>query len=490
MNDTTRRRAFAPAILAATLTAALMIPPTAASAATDPSDAESTLSAASAPIDSATAVELSAALAAETTDASATPRAGADIPDTPLGAHLSWFLAALASPADVDTQAIAERFDPAFIDAVGGAQALVDTIASLATLGPFTVDAVEESTGAIGALTTTPNGRFVMQLFTGPSGTIRSLLVQPFEEAPPQATSWDELAERVADTGSPTRLTVFDVSGKRTVVDHRFGDLAGAQPSGSMFKLFVLIAVTDAVDRGRLSWDDVLHVTDEVRSLPSGTYQDEPTGTPHTVRETALAMISVSDNTATDMLIAALGGTAAVEKAMKRAGVDRKQNRPMITTRQLFELGWGSGDLNERWRDANHGQRKKMLRAVDRAALTTTVGDVTTPVWQDGLDWFYTDRDLAAAHQRLRALSDTAAGEPLTEILGTNPGVDFGDDWDRVQFKGGSSIGVLGGSWLLERGSERYVVTIQFASTDIAVVPSPQRMTFLVADAAGLLAAE
>lgn len=490
MDDTTRRRRFAPAVLAATLTAALLIPPTAASAATDPSDAEATLTAASAPIDAAAARELSTALTAHTSEDSQTSRDGADVPDTPLGAHLAWFLDALAAPDGVDAQVVADRFDPAYVDAVGGAQALIDSITSLATLGPFTVDAVEETPEAIGALTTTPNGRFVIQLSSAPSGAISTLVVQPYEEAPPQATSWDELAERVAATGSPARLSVFDVSGKRAIVDHRFGDLTGAQPSGSMFKLFVLIAVTDAIDRGRLDWDDLLHVTDEVRSLPSGTFQDEPTGTAHTVRETALAMISVSDNTATDMLIAAVGGTAAVEKAMKRAGVDRKQNRPMITTRQLFELGWGSGDLREPWRDANHGQRKKMLRAVDRAPLTTTVGDVTTPVWQDGLDWFFTDRDLASAHQRLRALADTEAGEPLTEILGTNPGVDFGDDWDRVQFKGGSSIGVLGGSWLLERGSERYVVTIQFASTDVQVVPSPQRMTFLVADAAGLLAAE
>jgi hypothetical protein len=60
---------------------------------------------------------------------------------------------------------------------------------------------------------------------------------------------------------------------------------ATARPLGSMFKLYVLATVANDVRSGRLSWDQEVALTSNLRSLPSGLTQIEPAGTRFTVSE-------------------------------------------------------------------------------------------------------------------------------------------------------------------------------------------------------------
>jgi beta-lactamase class A len=83
-------------------------------------------------------------------------------------------------------------------------------------------------------------------------------------------------------------------------VHERGGDEVA--PLGSVFKLSVLGALADAIDAGALTWDDELTIEEADRSLPTGELQDRVGGTT-TVREAATLMVSLSDNTATDLLI-------------------------------------------------------------------------------------------------------------------------------------------------------------------------------------------
>src|SRR5690606_27330832 len=96
-------------------------------------------------------------------------------------------------------------------------------------------------------------------------------------------------------------------------------DSADAAPTASVFKMYVLYAVAQAIEAGTLTWSEQLEITDDVRSLPSGELQNEPAGTLVTVREAAEKMIAISDNTATDMLIKRLG-REQVEAAVAAAG--------------------------------------------------------------------------------------------------------------------------------------------------------------------------
>jgi hypothetical protein len=123
--------------------------------------------------------------------------------------------------------------------------------------------------------------------------------------------------------------------------------------------------------------------------------------------------------------------------------------------------------------------------------LNVEAQDVTEPAWHQGVDWFASAQDLVQVHAALDERAETMAGAPIRQIMGANPGLPFGDEWSYVAFKGGSISGVLGGSWLLEReDGERYVITMQAASTDPAAVANYAQYFGAVQDAAALLAAQ
>ncbi len=100
----------------------------------------------------------------------------------------------------------------------------------------------------------------------------------------------------------------------------------------------MLDALAQAVASGKVSWAQRLTVTSQVKSLPSGTLQDDRDGTTLSVQQVASDMISISDNTAEDMLIGLLG-RPAVEPATRASGMaDPALDIPFLTTRELFVL--------------------------------------------------------------------------------------------------------------------------------------------------------
>ncbi len=170
----------------------------------------------------------------------------------------------------------------------------------------------------------------------------------------------------------------------------------------------MLGAIVDAISAGEVSWDDELLIADDLRSLPSGELQDRPAGSTTTVEEAATLMISISDNTAADLLID-LVGVDAVEQNMATMGASPEsidRTLPFLTTRQLFTLKWTQETL-----------------------------------------------------------------EPLTAVLGTNPGIELDPQvWSSFAFKGGSEPGVISLSWFLTRADGRqFVVSIQASDRDAAI---------------------
>ncbi|WP_253274237.1 serine hydrolase [Myxosarcina sp. GI1] len=84
--------------------------------------------------------------------------------------------------------------------------------------------------------------------------------------------------------------------------------------SASTIKLPILIAFFQDVDAGKIDLQEELTITEEVVGGGSGGMQYEPIGTKYTALETVTLMITVSDNTATNMLIERLGGQAALNQ--------------------------------------------------------------------------------------------------------------------------------------------------------------------------------
>ncbi|HEY9857896.1 MAG TPA: serine hydrolase [Candidatus Obscuribacterales bacterium] len=100
-------------------------------------------------------------------------------------------------------------------------------------------------------------------------------------------------------------------------------DLSGTAifPAASTIKVPVLVAFFQDVDAGKIRLDEPLTMRPELIGSGSGDMQYQPPGTKFSALETADRMITISDNTATNMLIARLGGAAALNQRFQSWGL-------------------------------------------------------------------------------------------------------------------------------------------------------------------------
>ncbi len=92
-------------------------------------------------------------------------------------------------------------------------------------------------------------------------------------------------------------------------------------PAASTIKLPILIAFYEDVDAGKVSLDETLVMKSDLVASGSGTMQDRPDGTRFSIRETVDKMITISDNTATNMIIERLGGIAKLNERFRSWGL-------------------------------------------------------------------------------------------------------------------------------------------------------------------------
>jgi beta-lactamase class A len=100
-------------------------------------------------------------------------------------------------------------------------------------------------------------------------------------------------------------------------------DIDGSKvfPAASTIKLPVLLALFEAVDAGRVRLDETLVVTNASIASGSGNLQYYR-GAKLSVLATATKMITISDNTATNMIVKRLGGLAAVNERFRSWGLE------------------------------------------------------------------------------------------------------------------------------------------------------------------------
>lgn len=207
---------------------------------------------------------------------------------------------------------------------------------------------------------------------------------------------------------------------------------------GSAFKLTVLWALRREVDAGRRSWGDTVALRREWKSLPSGTLHTAPDGTEVTLLRLAELMITISDNTAADVLIHTLGRGTVEALAPAR-------NRPFLTTREAFVLKAPENrDLLDRYRQADEAGRCDVLLDAATRPLPSLGLFASGPTALD-VEWFYTVRDLCNVIARVADLP----------AMATNSGPAGAEGWARVAYKGGSEPGVLNLTTLLESSTAR-----------------------------------
>ena len=442
--------------------------------------------------------------AANTTAETAAVPDSAPVPDTdssdesegvgnaapsPIAGQLDWLLGVFSAsdpPTPADLEA---HFSPNFLEQVPP-DVLVATTADLlvGTEAPFELVSLDEQdeTGLTGvAVIESSNGvRFDVSISVGaePPHLIDGLLLSPALELLDDVDA-ELLDSKLSGLAAESSLGVYDVTGGECDPLHEIRT-DQALPIGSGFKLWVLAELAHQIGDGDAAWDDTVTVVDALRSSPDGEVFTLPTGTEITLRSLAESMISISDNTATDHLMARLGRTE-VEASLERIGVTTtKQNIPMLSTGALFQLKFIAAEPNaDDYRALDAAGRAALLDDLEAAALPWIDGPESVEMTNaDGValneprdldvEWFATPRDMCRTAVHLAELATRPGLEPVGEILTINPGAGLPLDVERfptIRFKGGSEPGVLSATWWLERDDgQQFVITGGLSDADNA----------------------
>lgn len=407
----------------------------------------------------------------------------AAIPDTPAGRKLSWLIDVLNGQKVGDP---AEHFAPEYLKQIDSAaiSRTLETLAEDQARGEarkFQLRQVNPGSTAsylVGVVATEDSKAAArIELGVDPESEKIDLIdVQPLGGStggdPSKQLGLDKLKGKVSllaiELGDPED----PMSGARAVLEYQPDQVMAI---GSAFKLWVLGALGEAVADGEADWDQPLAIRTEHKSLPSGAMRLEPPGKEFPLRVYAEKMISASDNTATDHLIARLG-RERVEAFMEETHHDSSINEPLLTTRELFTLKLPPDiSLRQRWLVADQARRKKLLAeggAVATAVPSALLANLwTRPVHIEDIEWFAGVRDLCRVMTRLHEMENKDGLAPIGSALRINPGLDFDPgDWNSVGFKGGSEPGVLSFCWLLERSDGRWFVLAMIWNNPIAPV--------------------
>jgi len=401
--------------------------------------------------------------------------AGVIVPATPVGRQLMWVADTLGGAREVDDAASMQaRFTAHFLEAVPPDQ-LVATANELRTSLPgFRLVEIESAASPhelVALATSEDNAVWRIYLSTESSAPYRidSFLLQAAPDRDPDRPStWEDLYGRMSDVAPVHALLAAEiVDGVCDPI--RSNNADRVMPLGSTFKLYVLEAVAHSVNEGHLAWDDALAVDDALRSLPSGVMQDLPTGFEVPIREAAEQMIAISDNTATDHLIARVGRDE-VERAVARAGHHAPHlMTPFLMTRDLFYLKLGAEvEVRARFSQGSVDERREILASDYALPSIASARWWLLPVEIERIEWFASSEDICRLYARLAEMADADSASPIMDILSINPGVRFDPShWPYIGYKGGSEPGVLHFAWFLQDPSGRsFVYVMAFMNTE------------------------
>jgi Beta-lactamase enzyme family len=254
----------------------------------------------------------------------------------------------------------------------------------------------------------------------------------------------------------------------------------------SVFKLWVLAEAARQVNAGERGWDDVIPLGP--RSMPSGITQAWPIGTPMTMQGLATLMISISDNTATDTLLHALGRRNVDAMVAQTGHFDAERTLPILSTIEAFALKMHANtDLREEFRALDSKRGRALLHA-NRARLTHSAVNPSElsvkPAFIDSIEWFASPNDMARLLDYFRRL----AGREALSIMAVNVPLPEGEvkRFRYAGYKGGSEIGVMAMSFLIQaQNGDWYAVTGAWNNAEAAI--DQEKFTALMQRAVALV---
>jgi hypothetical protein len=389
------------------------------------------------------------------------------IPDSPAGEQLTWALDQIASAgAETSAAEIGAHFSDAYLDVVGPDELIWYFSQYLAPVGPFTIIRWEGGATELrnNAIMLGPTGYWRVELTVTPDDAhkidlmwFEPVYVTTTPDAAPE--SWSDLKRDFSAIAPQVSVTIGEVH------DGSCDPIARVDPElvlpiASSFKLYVLGELARQVSDGEASWDELLPLVPQYVSQPNGDMRYMPIGSEYPLSYFAEQMISKSDNTATDHLIARLG-RAQVESAFSVMGQrDPTVNVPLMFTREWFALRMRFSDDELRdYLDSTDDERLAFLQDVADPVADTIVETEPWPGsnWASQIEWFASSGDLCRALAYLQMHGERPGMQPVLNALSLEPEIVFDPTvWSYVGYKGGYETGVMSENFLLQRADGRW----------------------------------
>ncbi len=391
------------------------------------------------------------------------------IPDTPAGMQLQWLLVRLNSELKpIEPEEVDEHFSDEFLRAIPRQQ-VVGVLSDVANSAPLSIIEIgTESATQLVALISTNAEPVLVTLGVDDRGLINLLSFEAgpsLEERIP--ATWEQIDANL-DALAPKAAYLVATADECDPLRSRHADDTLA--IGSTFKLYVLGATAMFVGLGDFGWNSEITIEEQLKSLPSGTLQDARAGSKVTVRNAAEAMISISDNTATDHLLHFIGRERA-ETPVQGIQYVPEASLPLLSTREffLFKLDLSPNEVAT-YASGTVPQRRAILDALaGKAPSLEAASTWTQPRYVESIEWFANAHELC---QVMKRLNKGPEGQVVAEILSKNPGLPIDREaFPYVGFKGGSEPGVLQLTWLVRdaAGRGRFIaLTLNDSSKPIA----------------------
>lgn len=408
--------------------------------------------------------------------------------ERPVDLQLSWLLGAINGETPPEEE-IEPHLHPLFIAEVPVADfaAIVD---QLKLSGPWEFEGYLGEPVELDGIAVISGQGAKLQVLAGleaeEPNRFLTLLFVPYSSPTLSLDGFEEIDSWLADRVPRFSFQVAEVTGGTC------SPIYGVNPDESLaiastFKLWVLLDLADQIASGERSWNDRLVLSEELKSLPSGTLQAENPGLELGLRTYAAKMIALSDNTATDHLIDLLGREEVEVRFAATGHSSPEQNMPLLLTRELFYLKYAaSGDALNEYIAADAEGRRAILESLAIDLDLVDPNQLAIPKALDSVEWFASASDLCGV---LADLYEAGQDDgTVREILAASSGVELDrETWPFVGYKGGSEAGVASGAWLLERADGRvFTISVVLNNPDAGIDPQP--LASLASAVAGLLA--
>jgi beta-lactamase class A len=212
-------------------------------------------------------------------------------------------------------------------------------------------------------------------------------------------------------------------------------DSTASFSSASMIKVPILIAFFQDVDAGKIRLDEMLTMQQEMVADGSGNLRANSVGSQYTALDVATKMITISDNTATNMIISRLGGQEVLNERFRSWGLATTMIRAALpdlqgtNTTSPRELGNLIATVNQgnlvsmRSRDMmldimRRTQRNNLLPSGLGEGATSyhKTGDIGTMLGDAGLIDVPTGKRYIAAVMVQRPNNDPSAQKLISDI--------------------------------------------------------------------------